>query len=211
MRLFIGILAFSLFGWTAPSHALLAPIEIVTEQGHSASCEEYQLYHDLRVYKDPSLFLGNMSMILKNPRLGWENLMRENPLMTTLQGSAQIIRLGPPREFKNFGLIARLYETVEPRLKLQEIESVESVPSRDGRRSKQELKKKKAGALIVPVMICGDSDAYRNALGFVLESDFKAAQQDKLGVTSLPPSVRSIPEWRTSDAGAVTPPAEKRN
>jgi len=213
MRLSIGIALFLVSGLFAPrAHAWLSPIEIVTENGHNPSCEEFRFNRDLRVYKDPSLFLGALSLFERDPRMGWENLMRENPLMTTLRGSAQIILLGPAREFKNFGLVAKLYETVEPRLKLQEIPSTEVIPSASGRGKNVVQKIKKTGALILPVMICGDSDAYRNSLGFVLESDFKSAQLDVNGTASLPPSVRSIPEWRTSDSRGVLPPSnEKRN
>ncbi len=210
MRLSIGIALFLMTGFLRPAHAVLSPMEIVTEQGHTPSCEEYRLLRDLRVYKDPSLFLGALSLIERDPRMGWENLMRENPLMTTLRGSAQLILLGSAREFKNFGLIAKLYETVEPRLKLQAIPSTEVLPTPSGP-GKKVQKLKKTGARIVPVMICGDSDAYRNSLGFVLESDLKTAQLDPNGTAALPPSIRSIPEWRTSDSSSVQPPTEKRN
>src|SRR4051812_16967215 len=85
-------------------------IEVITERESSPSCEEFRITSDIRIYKDPSLFLDSLSLILRDPIVGWEKMMRENPLLTTLRGSAHFMRLGPARDFKNFGLVAKLYE-----------------------------------------------------------------------------------------------------
>ena len=186
MRLNIISILLSVLGWAQPAFSTL---EIVSEQGPTARCEELRIGRELRIYKDPSLFLGALSLIFKDPHLGWDNLMRENPLLTTLRGTAQLLRLGPPREFKNFGFVAKLYENVEPRLRLEEVPSSEL--------SKKNKGKRYAAAEIVPVMLCGDSDAYRNTMGFLLVSDMKAAQAEAgAGGGSMPPSVNSIPEWK---------------
>ncbi len=186
MRLkFVSLLLLSI-GLAQPA---FSAIEIITERGLNPSCEELRIGRELRVYKDPSLFLGALSLIFKDPHIGWDNLMRENPLLTSLQGTAQIIRLGPPRQFKNFGFVAKLYESVEPRLRLEELPSSEL--------SKKNKGKKYSAAEIVPVMLCGESDAYRNTMGFILNSDLKAAQAEiNGGGGSLPPSVNFIPEWK---------------
>lgn len=191
MRATFGL--FLLFG-VFTSQAFSA-IEIITERDTSPACEEFRLNRDIRIYKDPSLFLESLSLVLRDPIVGWEKMMRENPLLTTLRGTAQIVRLGPARDFKNFGLVARLYESVEPRLKLQEVPAPEQ-QKKDGRRGHTSARKQFSAARIVPVMLCGDTDAYRNTLGFILQSDLNAAQLDATGNVALPPSVRSIPEWK---------------
>ncbi len=173
-------------------------IEVIAEAGHSPSCEEFRISRELRIYKDPSLFMGSLSLIYQDPVVGWEKLMGENPLLTTLRGTAQLLRLGPPTEFKNFGFIAKLYESVEPKLRLQEI-IPRAIEMKHGPsvKIKPERAKKYSAAQIVPVMLCGDSDAYRNTMGFVLQSDLTASQLDANGGNILPPSVHSIPEWKS--------------
>lgn len=142
--------------------AFLFGTQIIVENSH-AFCEEINLKRELKIYKDPSLFLPNLSLIYSNPRKGWKELLNENPLLTSLNGSVHLMRLGPPREFKNFGAIARLYELSEPRFKPK---------FKENEKQEREIKNQ----VIVPIKICGVSDPYSDSLGFVLVSDLNLAQ-----------------------------------
>lgn len=159
--------------------------QIVSENPH-VSCQELKLYKDLKVYKDPSLFLGNLSEIYTDPSVGWDRLLKENPLLTTIKGTVQVMKLGQEREFKNFGAIARIYEIADPKFK-----TAEGV---GGKKVQQSPK-------IIPVKICGD--AYGDTMGFVLVADLKNAQIEELDPGVLPPStvgnpipkLRKAPYW----------------
>lgn len=147
--------------------------QIVTE-GSNVACEEMRLSKELKIFKDPTLFLSTLSLIYQDPVAGWDMLMRENPLLTTVKGVVQLMRLGPTREFRNFGAVAKLYEAAEPRLKVA-----------SGALGKH--------APIVPIMLCGDKDAYINSLGFVLEADLKSALSSSENGAGLPPSIYPNP------------------
>ncbi len=160
---------------------LLAPfaygVDVVTENG-AADCETFVAHRELRVYKDPTLFLPNISQIMADPKVGWQRLMSERPLLNSFRGSVSLARLGKAREFKNFGMIARLYELAEPRLRMM---------GEDG--------KIRPSVKIVPVQICG-----QGTLGFVLEEDLRRAAIDEdveLG-NVMPPSVypNPVPDWK---------------
>lgn len=146
--------------------------QIVSEIPHVA-CEEVKLYKELKVYKDPSLFLPELSHIYADPEHGWEDLLRENPLLTAVKGTIRIMRLGPEREFKNFGAIAKLYELSEPKLR-------------------KKLRGKNKSQLIIPVKICG-GDAYVDSMGFVLAEELKSAQVEVYEPGVLPPSTLGNP------------------
>lgn len=166
MVLFIGLLL------SASLHAA----EVVNERGAGESCQEFTIQRELKVFKDPTLFLPNLGLIMADPKVGWYRLMQENPLLMVLTGRVKLTRLGETREFKNFGAIARLYELAEPRLRLVDPEA-----------PKQPLVK------IVPVQVCGEG-----VLGFVLESDLQKATQGLATTKGLPPSIypNPIPDWR---------------
>jgi hypothetical protein len=153
-------------------------VDVVTENG-AADCEVFVAHRELRIFKDPTLFLPNISQIMADPKEGWKRLMAERPLLNSFKGSVSLARLGKAREFRNFGVIARLYELVEPRLRLVDEVTGRRLPS----------------VKIVPVQICG-----QGTLGFVLEEDLRRAQIDEdveLG-NVLPPSVypNPIPDWK---------------
>lgn len=153
---------------------------IVSENPH-VSCQEMKFYKELKVYKDPSLFLGNLSEIYSDPSVGWERLMKENPLLTSIKGTVQVMKLGPEREFKNFGAIARIYELADPKFRTDH---------------------KTLNPKIVPVKFCG-GDAYSDTMGFVLVNDLKNAQIEEVEPGVLPPStvgnpipkLRKAPYW----------------
>lgn len=171
MRVFQVVLFLSLLA--KPSFAA----EVVGEKGGQASCKPFTAHRELRVFKDPTLFLPSLSLILADPKVGWYRLMQENPLRASLRGPVSLRILGEAREFKNFGVIARIYELAEPRLRLTE--------EKNAKLGKSEK--------IVPVQICGEG-----ALGFVLESDLKrAAEQEEYIGEGLPPSVypNPVPVW----------------
>jgi hypothetical protein len=168
---------------------LAGAVQIVTDSS-TVVCEEFQLYRELKVYKDPTLFLSNLNLIYTDPASGWESLMYENPLLTTVKGTIRLMRLGPPREFKNFGAIAKIYELAEPRLK-----PVDKAAERSERDKRDQESRGLAATqtLIVPIKMCG-TDSYNDTLGFVLTSDLRQAQTDEhedLG--GLPPSTPSNP------------------
>src|SRR5690348_13896830 len=100
-------LVLSLWCGTSPA------VDVVNENPQSA-CRPVELFRELNVFKDPTLFMSDLGLIYVDPTLGWKQLMRENPLLTQLKGRVQLLQLGPAREFKNFGAIAKLYEAAEP-------------------------------------------------------------------------------------------------
>lgn len=156
--------------------------QIVTDGSHAA-CEEFRFVKELKLFKDPTLFLSNLSVIYQDPATGWESLMHENPLLTTLRGTVHLMKLGPELEFKNFGAIARIYELAEPKLRMSE--------------------SREKHAKIVPVKVCGSNEPYGDTLGFVLVSDLKSAQIEDQEGASMPPStlpnpipkLRKYPYW----------------
>lgn len=159
--------------------------EILSEHAGTA-CETFVARRELRVFKDPTIFLPNVSLILADPKVGWRALMQESPLLNSYKGEVKLARLGKPRDFKNFGVIARLYELVEPRLRLTDADGVRN-PS----------------VKIVPVQVCG-----QGALGFVLEQDLQRAAVEEEGEeVGMPPSVypNPVPAWR----GATSPGAKR--
>ena len=165
VREFIRVLGVCLLVLSAPSYA----IQVVTD-GPNVGCEEIKLSKELRVYKDPTLFVGNLSLIYTDPTLGWEKLMEETPLLTRVGGMVHLMRLGQPREFKNFGAIAKLYELADARFRSKTSEH---------------------HPLIVPVRIC--AEGYSDSLGFVLKSDLDDAQKAFFEEGSMPPSAGNNP------------------
>ena len=155
-------------------------VQVLSELDFCA-CEEFRLTKGLRVYKDPSLFIGSLGQMYNDPQQGWQSLMNETPILTTLQGTVYLMKLGGPSEFKNFGIISKLYELVDPRLRdnssLQSIKN--SKPQKMGR------------ALVVPIKICGP--IYGDSLGFVLVSDFERSLKEEIRSGVLPPSIYPNP------------------
>lgn len=177
-----------------------SPVQIVTG-GDKTVCEEVQVKRELRIFKDPSLFLPILNQLYLDPVSGWKELMRENPLLTTVQGTVYLMRLGPPTAFRNYGAIARLYESVDARLRMR--------PQRDA--AAPVLEGKSVGfrgpTPIVSVMLCGDNDAYKNTMGFVIASDLSFVQQEEEGKRGMPPSVYPNPIPRLPDmAKSEAPP-----
>jgi hypothetical protein len=160
--------------------------QIVTEAQHT-HCEELQLFKDLKIYKDPTLFLPVLSQIYVDPANGWDLLMNESPLLTTLRGTIHVMRLGSPQEFKSFGGISRLYELADS----QFVPKPTPSPEPKKKLSPKDVEELKRGPLIVPIKIC--SEAYAETLGFVLETDLKTAQVDEREEATLPPSTRTNP------------------
>ncbi len=173
MRFSVKSFLFSLF---TPA-LVLASADVVTDSDVKAHCEELVVKRELRVFKDPSLFLPGLALIAEDPKAGWERLMEESPLLTRLTGRVSLMRLGKAREFKNFGAIAKLYEAAEPRLRLREKGAAAS------------------SARVIPIQICGDG-----SLGFVLESDLKWAALDEKRASEdvMPPSTypNPVPRWK---------------
>lgn len=151
-------------------------VDIVSDMDE-VFCEEYLFHKELRVYKDPSLFMELLNDILDNPKLGWKRLLSENPLLTSLQGTTFLMRLGLPRPFKGFGEIAALYEMADPRFKKEVAESPQKVPVPN----------------VVPVRVCGLGSAYSETLGFVIESDLEDAQIEEKKNGRRPPTTLGNP------------------
>lgn len=150
-------------------------VQIVTETPH-VHCRTFHFHQDLSIYKDPTLFLPNLSLIYADPVRGWEALMEESPLLTKVKGDIVLMLLSDkPAEFKNFGAVARLYEMADPRFKFNKKESSSPVK-------------------ILPIKMCGEpNDPYRDTVGFVIEEDLKKAQVEILETGKLPPSVYPNP------------------
>lgn len=160
--------------------ALVFGTQVISEQSH-VSCEEFSLKRELKVYKDPSLFLPNLSQLYTNPKLGWEELLKESPLLTTVKGSFHMMRLGPVREFSNFGGIERLYELSDPSFRPR---------LKEGKNHEWKVKK----PLMIPIKVCGMNDAYSDSLGFVLQSDLAQAQiAEDSENAAMPPSTVGNP------------------
>ncbi len=177
------LIPFFLVLFFLPSEAW--PLDL-TFDGERGSCQEFHLTKKMTVYKDPSLFVGRLGQLIEDPQRGWEDLMSDNPILTTLEGTVLLMKLGSPVEFKNFGLISKFYELVEPRLKLD-----------NGKKtSSHSTQKPSKGPLVVPVRLC--SSAYSDSLGFVLVSDFEKALKDDVPPGVLPPSIypNPIPKLR---------------
>jgi hypothetical protein len=154
--------------------------EILSDKPSSA-CEEVKNTRGVKFFKDPNLFLVNLSLMYVDPQLGWETLMNENPLITTFKGDIWIQRLGEQREFKNFGVVAKLYEAADSRFKLLDTDP----------------KKKTKNVMIVPVKLCGPQEGYNDMPGFMLVADLENSQKRlENGEERLPPSTRGnkIPE-----------------
>jgi hypothetical protein len=147
----------------------------------NSACEEFQLARELIIYKDPSLFIGSLGQMYNDPHQGWSELMSETPVLTSLQGTVYLMKLGEPTEFKNFGVISKLYELVEPRLKSHS----------EDKKSKASQALKSERPWVIPVKVCGAS--YGDSLGFVLVSDLKWAQHEERESGALPPSIYPNP------------------
>ncbi len=157
-----------------------AQTQVLTEYTH-VSCEEFALKRELPIYKDPSLFLPFVDLLEKDPKAGWEALSKESPLLTTVKGSQHFMRLGPARDFSNFGDIAKIYEVNDRRFIPRWVHF------------KNEPAKLK-NSRIVPVKICGMGAAYTDTLGFILESDLETALKAEAAENAaMPPSTVGNP------------------
>jgi hypothetical protein len=142
-------------------------IEVVSELPMNR-CEEVRLGKDKEVplYKDFSL-LGFLKI---DPVRG--EAIRENPLLTTLQGTVHLNRLGPARKLKTLTVLSRLFGTwgkIHANNPMWDSES-----------------------LFVPVMLCGN-DSYHGTLGFLAENSLQWAAFDDYGESELPPSTYPNP------------------
>ncbi|MFM8313051.1 MAG: hypothetical protein ACKOA8_02090 [Deltaproteobacteria bacterium] len=155
-------------------------VHVLSEFEHSL-CEEVKLSSELRVYKDPSLFVGALGEMYNDPQQGWKSLMNETPVLTHLSGTVELMRLGVPAEFKNFGVISKLYELADSRFKVIQPQGIKKDPKT----------KPRTGPLVIPVKVCGSS--YGDSLGFVLLADFQRAQKQNIEEGTLPPSVYPNP------------------
>lgn len=156
-------------------------IEIISKNKRTY-CEEINLNKDLILYKDPELFLSNLSVMMHvDPELSVEELTgSDGPVLTTFRGKIQLMRLEPPREFRNFFLTI-----LQPKF-----------------RKTPQLAKKGVGenlrtdevTKIIPVKICGGmSDPYRDSVGFIVESDLASATAEDYEAGTLPPSIYPNP------------------
>jgi len=131
-------------------HSGAKAIQIVTEKS-KVECRRYFFLHELPIYKDPSLFVEKLNLIYLDPASGWDELMKENPLLTKLHGEVNLMIVGTPRKFENFGAISRLYELADPQF--------------------SRSKKRNSSPEIVSVKACGGE--YNDTIGFVLLDDLK--------------------------------------
>jgi len=148
----------------------------VLSEFENSKCEEFKLFRDLKVYKDPSLFIGNLGEMYNDPKQGWDGLMKETPILTTLQGTVYLMKLGGASEFRNFGIISKLYELADSRF----------VAKKSGNKSKTPIR-----PLVIPVKLCGFG--YEDSLGFVLFTDFEKALFPEREEGALPPSIYPNP------------------
>jgi hypothetical protein len=148
----------------------------VLSEFENSKCEEFKLFRDLNVYKDPSLFIGNLGEMYNDPRQGWDGLMKETPILTTLQGTVYLMKLGGASEFRNFGMISKLYELADSRFVAKKSIQKSGIPVRP---------------LVIPVKLCGFG--YGDSLGYVLFTDFEKALIPDREEGSLPPSVYPNP------------------
>lgn len=150
-------------------------VQVVTD-GAKPIRKEVQLRQDLPVYRDPSLFLPNLDLIDSDPLQGWDTLLDEPPLLTTLTGAVCLELLAKPAPFKNFHHLVKLY-------------GIEST-SKASVETESPLEPEKRSPLMIPVKLCDDT--YSDTLGFVFESDLvRAETQSSDG--SLPPSTLANP------------------
>ncbi len=188
---FAPITALLLFTALVPESAM--GVQIVTENP-AVYCEELHLAKPINVYKDPTLFMGNLSLIYSDPQLGWERLMEENPLLTRVQGLVRIMKLGPPRYFRNFGGVAALYEAADPRFRI--------APLKPRNMPGLTVSPIATGPEIIPIKICGQGDAYTDSLGFVLTADLEAGLPEGMGPgQTMRPSTlgNPIPKYSSSN------------
>ena len=128
------------------------------------SCERFTIVKELRIFKDPTT-------------LDWENVMEEDPILTTLKGEVPLMRLGASRPSKSITFLARL-RALSPGRTATPLD-------------------KKGPISVIPVKICGTpGEAYLDTFGYVVESELKDAQQEERFEGSLPPSTpgRPIPK-----------------
>lgn len=167
---------FTLLLCVAGASAVAAELMVEPQLTHEL---ELELRGELDVYKDPSLFLPQVAEVYRDPDLHWDVLKHEKPHLTTVSGPTCLRKLGPPTRFRDFGLVTRLYEAADPRLRL-------AGKGPDKGRS----------PLIVPVQLCGNT-RYKDTLGFVLASDLEQALHPPGEAVGMPPSTKGnpIPEW----------------
>lgn len=158
----------------------------VLSEFENSQCEEFQLTKQLTVYKDPSLFVGSLGEILNDPHQGWKRLMAESPILTNLEGTVHLMKLGNASEFKNFGVISKLYELADSRFVAHK-----QYFQFNGKRASQRKR-----PLVIPIKIC--DSAYSDSLGFVLLSDFQEAQRVEIVPGTMPPSTypNPIPQYK---------------
>ena len=153
-------------------------VEVIADQ--SASCRVFNFPQELKIYKDPSLFMSLLDEV-GTSRSSWEILMHESVLLTSVSGRVALELLGPPRDFNSFPLIAKLYEVVDPRLAVR--------PRYLKQHESRQVK-------IIPIKFCGDQEAYENTLGFVVAEDLLEAQRvssNSVKKRGLPPSTYPNP------------------
>ncbi len=162
------ILAISLMV-TGPSFG----VHLVTE-GPTLGPERIHIVRKegLRIYKDPYTW-------------DWQDA-ETDPVLTTLKGEVTIERLGPPMNLHSFRYLTRLYEK-----KLYEM-----VTPKAARTNKGDKSHLPGPTRIVFVRIL--DSGYADTLGFVVESEFRAAQVEEHRKNRLPPSVKQIPDLTMS-------------
>jgi hypothetical protein len=180
MKIFWGLF----LGGLVLSTSELRAIQIVTEDPKLV-CEEFQITKELKVYRDPALFISKMKLLAVDPSLGWREIRSEKPVLTSLKGTVHLVRLAPPQPFKNFKAYAELYEMADPGFSPRPLTN-EGRPDRS--------------PLIVPVKLCGN-EGYLDALGFMLKAEFDSAQLDDGEINQLPPSTprNGIPKFPRSE------------
>jgi hypothetical protein len=152
------------------AEAALPPVEIVSGK-EAAPCHMRTFFRPLAIYRDPSLFLGSFAAYVADPARGIDALLRERPLLTMLSGRVSLREVGEARAFRSFPVIQQMYGDLDRRFLSAEAPTT------------------------VPVVLCGDGDAYRDTLGFVLKADLDKAEWPDDG---LPPSIEPnpVPAWK---------------
>jgi hypothetical protein len=152
------------------AEAALPPVEIVSGK-EAAPCRMRTFFRPLAIYRDPSLFLGSFAAYVADPARGIDALLRERPLLTMLSGSVYLREVGEPRVFRSFPVIQQMYGDLDRRFLSLEAPTT------------------------IPVVLCGEGDAYRDTLGFVLKADLDKAEWPDDG---LPPSIEPnpVPAWK---------------
>lgn len=174
-------------------------VEVVTENSN-VTCEEYHLSRELKIYKDPTLFHSDLS-----PRDADDPLVSDSLVLTTVTGTIQMMRLGPPREFAGFGPIVKLHELAKLRLRARRKKA-------EPRLTKTSPVPDDISPLTIPVKICGGpNDPYLDTLGFVLVSDLRDAQAEEFEPGTLPPSAYPNPVPTLKGAGAPSLKADGRS